>query len=94
MLSAAGSLGNSIGRKRNEPNRREGRAIGRTWRGSASRLSTESRQSRQAGYVAVMSSGLFLCGVTLHHVDPGISSRVIDFLRMRARGVRGNIPRP
>jgi hypothetical protein len=39
--------------------------------------------------VAVVSSELFLYGVTLHHTVSGISSRVIDFLRMRARGLRG-----
>ena len=35
--------------------------------------------------MAVVSSELFLYGVTLHHTVFGISSRVIDFLRMRAR---------
>ena len=39
--------------------------------------------------MAVVSSEPFLYGVTLHHTVPGISSRVIDFLRMRARGFRG-----
>lgn len=39
--------------------------------------------------MAVVSSELFLYGVTLHHTVSGISSRVIDFLRMRARGLRG-----
>ncbi len=39
--------------------------------------------------MAVVSSELFLYGVTLHHTVSGISSRVIDFLRMRARRLRG-----
>ncbi len=39
--------------------------------------------------MAVVSSELFLYGVTLHHTVSGISSRFIDFLRMRAWRLRG-----